>query len=343
MLNRPLNLAIIGCGAITEHAHLPVASSLDAFRVSVLVDRDLRRAGALAEQYGVEHVAADYARMDEKPDAALIALPPHLHARASIELLRQGVHVLVEKPMAIAAADCDEMIRAAEASKAQLAVGLVRRFLSSFRLARAILDANIIGPVESFDLREGLVYDWPTTSDSLFRRETAGGGVLMDTGVYTLDALLFWLGEVESLEYFDDNGGGVEADCELRLLMRSGAQGIVELSRTRRLRNTARLKGTDATLEVSLHSNTVSLHQGTTSIDVTKNPQALGLKGNHSGLELFRAQLVDWAESIQSERPPAVTGTDGRRAVALIEACYAQRRPLVLPWVALDSHRETSV
>lgn len=214
MLNRPLNLAVIGCGAITEHAHLPVVASLDDFRVSVLVDRDLRRAGALAERYGVPRVAADYAQMDERPDAALIALPPHLHAQASILMLKQGVHVLVEKPMALSAADCDEMIQAAEATQAQLAVGLVRRFLSSFRLPRAILDANILGPVESFDVREGLVYDWPTVSDSLFRRETAGGGVLMDTGVYTLDALLFWLGEVESLEYFDDNHGGVEADCD---------------------------------------------------------------------------------------------------------------------------------
>lgn len=343
MLKRPLNLAIIGCGAVTEHAHLPVVAQLDEFRLSVLVDRDRRRAEALAEAFGVPRVAEDYAQLDAEIDAALVALPPHLHARASLEMLTQGVHVLVEKPMALRAADCDEMMRAAEATGTQLAVGLVRRFLSSFRLARAIIDANIIGAVESFDVREGLVYDWPTTSDALFRRETAGGGVLMDTGVYTLDALLYWLGEVEALEYFDDNHGGVEADCELRLTMRSGARGTVELSRTRRLRNTALLKGTDATLEVSLHANKVSLHQGASTIDVTKDARALGLKEECGGLELFRAQLLDWAEAIESGRQPTVTGAEGRRAVALIEACYAQRKPLALPWLTLDAQHETSL
>ncbi len=100
------------------------------------------------------------------------------------------------------------------------------------------------------DIQEGMIYDWPVASDFMFRRDM-GGGVLADTGAHVLDLLMYWLGDHASVEYKDDAAGGVEADCELRLTMASGAKGVVRLSRTRNLRNTWILEGERGTLEVS--------------------------------------------------------------------------------------------
>jgi predicted dehydrogenase len=343
MSQPPINLAILGCGAITELAHLPAAASLDSLRVIALVDQNLGRAETLARRYGIRQAAARPAQLHPRPDAVLIALPHHLHGPVSRELLSQGVHVLVEKPMALTVAECDAMIRAAGAAGVQLAVGLVRRFLPVTRLVREILATNVLGPLASFDVREGRVYDWPVTSDSLLRRATAGGGVLVDTGVHVLDALLFWLGEaeagVEVEACFEDSQGGVEAEAEIHLVMAGGVRGIVELSRTRELRNTVQIHGAAGTLEASFATGEITLRRGANLITIEKNADLPCLAGTAEGMDLFRAQLADFVAAIRSGRPPAVPGSEARRSVALIADCLARRQPLALPWLAEDGGR----
>lgn len=318
-----VSLALIGCGAVAEHVHLPAAAGLEGLEISALVDRDLRRAEVLAERFGVPRALADTAQLDPPPDAALLALPHHLHAAVGIGLLRRGIHVLVEKPMALSTAECDEMIRVARRHRVWLAVGLARRFLPEVRRAKAVIEAGVLGEVEGFEARDGRVFDWPVASDFLFRRELAGGGVLADLGVHALDTLLHLLGELEVVDYADDSYGGVEAEAELRLVLASGAEGAVELSRTRDLGCSCRIQGRAASLELDLRAGTLQLRAGSSVIELET-----GSPGN-----FFRDQLADWAEAVRGGRPPAVPGSEGRRSVALVEACYARRRALEHPWI----------
>ncbi|MCX6022034.1 MAG: Gfo/Idh/MocA family oxidoreductase, partial [Chloroflexi bacterium] len=250
-----LRVGIIGCGAVAEQGHLPAFAGFPNATVSVLVDRNLRRAGQLAAKFRVPVVCDDYTDALADMDAAIVALPHFLHAPVSIDLLKRGIHVLVEKPMALTAAECEAMNAAAEESGAVLAAGLMRRYIRLNRWVKDAIAAGRIGRVLSFDIREGFVYNWPVASDFFFRKEAAGGGVLMDTGAHTLDSLIWWLGDVDSVRYFDDSYGGVEADCEAHITMQSGATGIVELSRTRELRNTAIIRGEKGTLEVPFYHN----------------------------------------------------------------------------------------
>ena len=66
----------------------------------------------------------------------------------------------------------------------------------------------------TFNVREGRVYDWPSLTDAPLRKESAGGGVLIDVGVHVLDSLHFCLGELAVMDYADDSFGGVEAEAE---------------------------------------------------------------------------------------------------------------------------------
>ena len=108
-----VRLAVVGCGAVAQIHHLPAIAASDRVEAAVLVDADEKRARALAERFGVPEVATDFKRLPGKVEAAVVALPNSLHAPVSIELLRRGVHVLVEKPMAMTVRECDEMIDAA--------------------------------------------------------------------------------------------------------------------------------------------------------------------------------------------------------------------------------------
>lgn len=325
-------LAIVGCGAVTEHVHLPVAKRSDRFRVAALVDKTLSRAKRLGARHDVPITAHDYREVVDEMDAALLALPHHLHAPVAIDLLERGVHVLVEKPMAMTVRECDAMIETADRNGAVLAVGLVRRFYRSSLAVKWVLENDLVGEPVSFDVREGMVYRWHVASDFMFRRE-AGGGVLTDTGAHTLDLILWWLGDYETVEYRDDAMGGVEADCELRLQMKNGATGIVELSRTRALRNSFIIHGDRASLEIGTGFDApVTLRTGDPDLRFTGDLRAEESE-DLSMDDLFLLQLEDFGRAIVEQRAPFVPGREGRHAVRLIQACRAVRAPLEVPWL----------
>jgi predicted dehydrogenase len=331
--NQEIRLAILGCGAVTELGHLPSVGALPNVRVSVLVDINAERRERLAAAFGVEHAAGSVDGCYDRFDAAIVALPHALHAAASTNLLAQGKSVLVEKPMAITVAECDAMIAAAEHTGTVLAVGLVRRFMRSWRVARTLIADGFLGRIESFDFREGNIYNWPVASDFFFRREAAGGGVLVDTGAHTLDSLLYALGDFAEVEYFDDAEGGVDANCLINVHLQNGTSGIVELSRTRRLRNTAIVRGERGALELAFDSNSLKL-------SLPNQPYVLSgvvddliqTDQTQDYLQLMTTQLEDFLEAIRTGRPPAADGRTGEASIRLIEACYRHRKPLVLPW-----------
>lgn len=326
---------IIGCGAVTEQFHLPALQKTAGIEVTALVDKNTIRARQLADQYNIEHVLDDYADLKNQADAAIIALPHFLHAPATLDIIQKGMHVLVEKPMALSSDECTRMIAAARNQGVTLAVGLMRRFQNSHQVVHDILSKKMLGGVESFDLREGSVFSWPIASDFFFKRQFAGGGVLIDTGAHTLDTLIWWLGEPETIHYYDDNYGGVEADCHINLTMENGAEGVVELSRTRNLRNTARIRCSEGILEVEMIGSHITIKPDSLDsmlwCDACSN-QIPASSDRQYLITLFMAQLDDWLRAIQEEREPLVSGETARRSIGLIEECYAHRKSLKIPW-----------
>ena len=125
---KKIKFAVVGCGAIAK-AHLQAISVSEHAELTVAVDRVLLRAHELARNFQVSTAVEDYKESIGKVDAAIVALPHHLHSQVATDFLKNGIHVLTEKPMALNISECDAMIKAAKASKTKLAVGLARRFL----------------------------------------------------------------------------------------------------------------------------------------------------------------------------------------------------------------------
>lgn len=328
-----VRVAVLGGGAVAQIHHLPALSASERAEATLVVDADAERARSVAARFGVPGSATDYRQVLDRFEAAVIALPNSLHAPVAVDLLRRGVHVLVEKPMALSGREAGEMIAAAEAGGAVLAVGLDFRFFDSTRLVRDFLASGFLGELRSFDLRQGVIPRWPFATDFLLRKETAGGGVLADFGVHVLDLLLVWLGDWESIDYRDDARGGIESDCEMTLRMKSGLAGTVEVSRTRNLRNTCIFEGERASLEVGIWDPdpTIVLRVGGEELSLSgqarkKDGPALTFQ------DVFVRQIDDFALAIREKREPLVSGREGRRSLDLIEACYSSRQPLEMPW-----------
>jgi predicted dehydrogenase len=235
------------------------------------------------------------------------------------------------------------MAAAARDSGATLAVGLQFRYFDSTRWVRDALAAGVLGSLRRFELRLGVVSRWPFASDYFLRRATAGGGVLTDYGAHVLDLLCHWLGDFAPPRYRDDAQGGVEADCEIELRTLSGVPGKVEISRTRNLRNTCRFEGEAASLEVGVWDPDPQ-------IAIARPGEPLRLVGrargaSERGLDFngaFLRSLDDFAGAIVEGRETAVPAAEGRRAVSLIEACYAAVEPLELPWQRPPQLEESS-
>ncbi len=328
-----LRLVVIGCGAITRLIHLPVLSESPDFRVAGLVDVQLDHADELAASHGVPWTGTDHREAIGRADAAILAVPHNLHAPIAMELLRSGVHTLVEKPMALRVSDCDQMIAAAVPSGAVLAVGLVRRFYEPYRRVAAILRSSELGRVQHFEVSEGGLYRWPMRSGFAFDHAQAGGGVLVNLGVHALDLLSWWLGPVEWVEYRDDAEGGVEAECQIRMRFENGAEGDVLVTQLRDVPDRCRLECERGTLLIEDGGSNPAAR-----LSIISDGQERAVAEGHSGpgpttrLEAFGRQLEDFASAIRTGRDPVVPGREGRHSVELLGRCYEARTPLSHPW-----------
>jgi len=234
--------------------------------------------------------------------------------------------------MALNTEDCDEMINSASDSSVILTVGMVCRFYRASQLIKQLIDDGLFGDIVSFDLRQGNVWKWPAKDDLMFDREK-GGGVLTAVGPHGLDLLQWWLGEYEQVEYNDDTMGGVEANCEIDLTLKNGAKGVIELSRTRRLRNTYILRGKCDEVEIDCSFNPL-IRLKSQALDLVLEGQVtLNNKRDSSILDAFRRQFKDFLLSILNEKGPFVTPESAKNAVKLIENCKAVRRELNQEWM----------
>lgn len=342
---RPVKIAVVGCGAAASRLYLPLLEDVPAAEPVLLVDVVRARAERLARDHDVPEVGETFDAVVGRADAAILCLPHHLHAAAATELLEAGVHVLVEKPMALDVAECDAMIAAADGGGAVLAVGLVRRLYPVSRFVHDLVGEPALGRPRRFVWEEGSVFDWPVESDAMFRRESAGGGVLMDLGVHVLDLLAWWFGTPASLDYSDDGRGGVEAECRIALGFPGGPEGRVRLSRLRPLGNRCRLEFEGGSVEFDVAPSAaapeVRLRLAPGAPD---RPELRGRVHEPGGEEdapgtAMRRQVEGFLGAVVGHREPAVTGREGRRSVELIERCYRRRTELVHPWESPSESR----
>jgi len=336
----PIRIGIIGCGAVSQRFHLPAAAKADGCSVTILVDSDRSRAEQLAAKYKVPTISTDFKDVPHHADAAIVAVPHRLHAPIGEYLLSSGCHVLMEKPLALTDAECQRLITLANQKGVILSVGLLRRYFRAYQIAKKLMEAGTVGNIESFDIREGNIYNWPVASDFMFRAGQSGGGVLIDNGAHTLDFVLWCLGDVESVEYYDDNLGGMEAECIMHLQMKSGAKGVVELSRLRNLRNTAIISGEKGQIELHLRMDEIFFRPGPEqSYKYMEDLPRLTHTMPRKWADCFPMQIESWLKAISGKGPNFIPGEEGRKSVALIERCY-QHQQRMHPIVGIDELTE---
>ena len=202
---KPLRVAIVGCGRISELHELGYRGRDDARNVAVC-DTKRRRARAQAQAWGVESFTSDYEQVLADPDVDLVELlvPHHLHADMTVAACRAGKHVSVQKPMALTVSEADRMIEAAEAGEVVLRVYENFVFYPPHVRAKAMIEAGEIGEPQMIRLHVNTGTrdtSWKVPLSAWlwrFDEKRCGGGPLVfDHGYHLFSLARYLMGEVE--------------------------------------------------------------------------------------------------------------------------------------------------
>jgi len=194
-----IGVGIIGTGGISQ-AHAEGYRQMPApARLVAVADIAGGRAREAAEKWGVEHVCEDYRELLalEEVEAVSVCTYNQAHCAPTVAALEAGKHVLVEKPMAATTAEAWRMVQAARSSSRILMVEMKWRFMPELLAARQAIAQGDLGRIYYAE-----AIGWQhrgIPGRSFIRQETAGGGALMDNGVYTLDAVLYMMGHPRPL------------------------------------------------------------------------------------------------------------------------------------------------
>jgi predicted dehydrogenase len=208
----PIRVAIVGCGRISD-LHILGYRDRDDARVVAVCDTNRRRARAKAQAWGVERVYTDYQQVLEDPEIDLVELlvPHDLHAPMTVAACRAGKHVSVQKPMALNAAEADQMIAAAQAAGVVLRVYENFVFYPPHVRAKKMIEAGEIGEPQMIRIHVSTGKSktaWKVPLSAWvwrFNEERCGGGPLVFDHGYHLFSLAYYLmGPVERVAAWID-------------------------------------------------------------------------------------------------------------------------------------------
>lgn len=315
-----LRTAAIGVGSLGRHHARNYAEFANEGVVEFIgvCDVNEETTRKIAAEHGGE-AFTDWRELLDRTDAVSIATPTETHCEIACAFLEKGVHVLVEKPMALAVSECDQMIAAAAKTGAKLMVGQLERF----NPAMAALRPRVVDPLY-FEIHR--VSPFPNRSLDV--------DVVLDVMIHDLDAVQWLVGSEIKVSDIHAVGINVVSDkvdaANARLEFENGAVANITASRigTEKIRKTRFYqRGSYVVLDYATKFASI------TSLDPEAAIPLLGISIDRlevKDVEPLRAEIDSFIRSIIDDSDVAVTGQDGRRAVELAVGVLAK----------INAHRE---
>lgn len=323
-----LRVGLVGCGSHGSALAQAIVRA-ESLRLVACADPDQRAAGRAAEfgpgvstHDGVESLLAE-----SDVDAVVIATPHHLLAPVALAAVRAGKHVLAEKPIALNEREAIEVeLAAAQAGVCYLA-GYSFRF-SMFRYIRDLVDMGVAGDIRAIT---GAIGFGPMNRGWAAYPET-GGGPLMYIGCHLIDAFLWFLADEPVAVYADvcrraDTGADETSAIQLRFANGGLAQCLVTQAASTFFYE---LDIHGRTGEISLRGRNFlqfEIEVSSSSVATYREPTVIRPAVRRDNISMMLVpELEEFARAIREGRPPAITATDGRRVLAVLDAIVESGR-----------------
>ncbi|HXZ33672.1 MAG TPA: Gfo/Idh/MocA family oxidoreductase [Terriglobales bacterium] len=318
-----VNFGIVGFGLHAVKRLMPGFAAANNCRVVALSRRDPEKARESASRFQIPQAfssAEDLCRSPEV-EAVFVASPNACHLQDVLLAIKYRKPVLCEKPMAVNADECRQMVEAARASKVLLGVAQVFRFEKSTRWLRDRLAAGQIGKAIfarsefSFPGGAGHARTWITNL------AIAGGGPIADVGVHCVDALRFILQDevtrVTALGFSDAISGEVEAAATLLLEFARGTLGTVAVSFRADYRTPLEFVGESGVLRAD---NGLTVDRPV-NLDLRRGWDVVETE-TVSNQDAYARQVDAFADAVQGKSQFPVPGEEGWQNQEILDAAY---------------------
>ncbi|EYB66595.1 oxidoreductase-like protein [Deinococcus phoenicis] len=327
---RRVGYAIVGIGELSSEELIPAARTSEHAYVAALVTSDPEKGKAFARAYDLtEQDVYSYDRFEDLRDredveAVYIVLPNSLHREYVERAARMGKHVLCEKPLSVNAQDAQAMVEACRAADVLLMTAYRCQYTPQHWAARDAVQGGRLGAVKLIDSIHGQVQDDPAAWR--LRADLAGGGPLVDVGIYCLNTIRFVVGQEpewvfatlhqpegdprfqeveESMSFLLGFPGGVVANC----LTSYGVQKT-------------------ATLRVLGEGGTVLMDPAFTyeGLKLTISDQQGDFQPKLSEEDQFGLEMDHFARCIRQGQQPWTPGEEGVQDHRIMDALYQSAR-----------------
>ena len=312
---------VIGLGWFGE-IHADTLAGMPGIELAALCTRRHERLRDLADRYGVAARYTNYRQLLDDPTVDAVSVTTHVydHRDIAIDALQSGKHVLLEKPMAPTAEDCDRILEAARQSSGLFMVGHICRFDPRVALAKEAIDAGRIGRVVSMHSRRNL-------SRAIGRQVLDDISALMGDGIHDADLMLWFSGARPQSVYAQEVHPGTNKypDGGWAMIRFEGdTVGVVEsiwhLPETTPFAIDARMEviGTEGALYVDCANAGLAIHDaGSVRVpDTMYWPHVMGRR-----FGVLRAELDYFADCVRrGQKPERITPEQSRDVVRLINA-----------------------
>ena len=315
----PVKLGVLGAGIIAK-SFMEAAPQVPDLEVGVICDVAEDAARAMAKPLGIAWVT-NYQEVlaDEAIEAVYVALPHHLHEEVTIAAAEAGKHILLEKPMANSLEEADRMLAAQKRAGVKLMLGFTHRFHSELETAKRLIDAGELGQLT-------MAIDIMTTGGRIpgwfWQKKEAGGGVLHVNGAHSFDRLRWLMGSeiVEVFAYAEtyDARKTVEDSIVVALRFENGAMGTT-------VHNWVTDLPVPFKCDLDIYGTGGALRIDTWNSLEFSNAHHTWVQRRERD-DMFQKEIGEFVRAILEDRDPCVTGEDGRRSLACVQAAYESAR-----------------
>ncbi len=337
---KPVKFGVVGVGVGGTFATRAIKEILEPEGVAQVIaacSAHEERVKGFASKWGLEQYYTNYRDLLTKSgiDAVIISTPHYMHFPMAIEAMDEGVHVLVDKPIAIDLREADEMIKRARRSGVKLGVIFQGRFDPKIRKVKSLIEEGRLGQLIMGEAYVEWFRDQEYYEKSRWRGRwaTEGGGALINQAIHTIDLLVWLMGGVDHLWALTGTMAHnieVEDLAVAALKFKNGAFGLI-------LGSTAIYPGLPTRIEIHGVDGTViweaemikkiaikgepeySEEERVEGLASWTRPEAVPPK-NHAEV------IKDFARAVLEDREPQVNGEEGRKSLEVIRAIYMSGR-----------------
>ena len=321
-----LRIAFTGTGYISK-VHAAAAKTAGAQLTAVVNHKPESMAG-FARELGIPRQYANINDMlkDGGVDAVVISTPNYLHAPETIAALNTGVHVMVEKPMAMNAAEAEAMVKASQKSGALLMVAHCWRFDPEVLWLKDQVSAGKLGPI----IRTkgyGVHVNWGPAG-WFVQKQFAGGGAMADMGIHALDTARFLLGDPKPVSVYARIGAyyknfDVDDTGVIIVNWDSGATSYIESGWWQ-----PHADGPEAATQLYGRSGFGQLFPTGLRLpnDEIVNPGFAHPREPHCPQSLYDSQIAYFIKCTREGRTPTPGGMEGWLNMKVVDAAYESAR-----------------